>query len=277
MATPHNLEKQKRLADYFHAYIHDYGFEKDIVAHRQELILDLLRKYKPSIVVEIGCGIDPIYLKALKQRLKIKQWIIAEPIAAFAKAARKTNRKDIPLTVIHGFFEDSVEDILKVSQQPVDFVICSGLLHEVSRPGDLLSAIRRILKPKGALHINVPNAHSLHRRLAKSMNLIKNLKEFSARNKALMQFRVFDKTSLLAVIKKYGFTVLESGGYFLKPFSNKQMNRIRRILTPEVLRGLYRLGQEYPDLANEIYINATITASNFPGHKNSNSSSLSFR
>lgn len=43
----------------------------------------------------------------------------------------------------------------------------------------------------------------------------------------------------------------------MKPFTNAQMASIQELLSPAMLRGLWQLGRELPDLASEIYINAT--------------------
>ena len=44
--------------------------------------------------------------------------------------------------------------------------------------------------------------------------------------------------------------------YFVKPFTHSQMEKIASDLGSEVLDGLYRLGQEIPDLASEIFAEA---------------------
>ena len=46
-------------------------------------------------------------------------------------------------------------------------------------------------------------------------------------------------------------------GYFLKPFTHAQMESMASVMTPEVLDGLWHLGRELPDLASEIFVDAS--------------------
>lgn len=253
-----DIEKLKRIQAYPIAYLKDYDFEREMVETRQRQVIEAIKAKKPSIVLEVGCGIDLLYTKALAERLPIKQWIIVEPIGKFIEIVRKTKQGKTKLDLIQGFFEDSIETIDLVRQGPIDFIVCSGMLHEVRNPEKLLQTARKLLPKNGILHVNVPNAGSLHRRLAKSMGLVKKLNELTARNKSLMQHQVFDINSLRSLIVRNGFRVENSGGYFIKQFSNKQMASIRPVLTKEVFNGLWQLGKEYPEFANEIYINAKI-------------------
>jgi hypothetical protein len=54
-----------------------------------------------------------------------------------------------------------------------------------------------------------------------------------------------------------GFSVRDSGGYFLKPFTHAQMESIAALMTPDILDGLWQLGRELPDLASEIFVDAS--------------------
>ncbi|MFA5060558.1 MAG: methyltransferase domain-containing protein [Candidatus Omnitrophota bacterium] len=252
------MDKQKRIKLYPGIYLADYGFEKNAVASRQRIALETLQQKKPVIVVEVGCGADLLYKKALKARLSIKQWIIVEPSAKFAQVAKRSAQKKIPLFVIQNFLEDAAQDIREITHGPIDFIVCTGLLHEVPNPDELLRAARSLLSRKGTIHINVSNGNSLHRRLAKAMGLIKDVKAFSRRNKQLMQHHVFDLRSLTNLVISQGFAIAGSGGCLLKPFSNSQMDSIKKVLTAPVMEGLFILGRKYPELANEIFINARL-------------------
>ena len=106
---------------------------------------------------------------------------------------------------------------------------------------------------RSLLHINVPNADSLHRMLAKAMGLISDTHNLSSRNIELLQQRVYDKQSLQHEVESLGFVVVEQGGYFVKPFTHGQMQSMTPILGTGVLDGLYKLGIEQPGIASEIY------------------------
>ncbi len=66
---------------------------------------------------------------------------------------------------------------------------------------------------------------------------------------------MFDNVSLREVVTAAGFEVETSVGYMLKPFTHAQMEACD-FLTGQLLSGLFVLGEELPDLASEIYVNA---------------------
>jgi len=133
------------------------------------------------------------------------------------------------------------------------------VLHEVPDPSRVLAGIRLIAGPNTLIHVNVPNAGSLHRRLAQAMGLITSTKELSERNRALTQPRVYDLESITQEVRRAGFSPVETGGYFVKPFTHAQMEQIAQVTSDAMLEGLYRLGQEMPDIASEIYVQARVS------------------
>jgi SAM-dependent methyltransferase len=251
------MNKLNKILSYENAYLADYGFEKVLVKARQQVVIDCLTQYQPKYVLEVGCGTDLLSDLIPEINLDIKQWVTVEPSPAFAQVALDAKKRgQVPgLEVVQGFIEESEKQVRDIFKSPPDFVICSGLLHEVEHPAELLKAMRNLVDVNGVLHVNVPNALSLHRRLAKEMGLIPNEHELSERNQQLGQFYVFDLNSLRSLVEREGFVVKDSGGYFLKPFTHKQMEGMSAILTPDILQGLYKMGRSLPELASEIYVN----------------------
>ncbi|MEO5951345.1 MAG: methyltransferase domain-containing protein [Chloroflexia bacterium] len=249
-------KKAERILDYQGAYLADYGFEGVMVAARQRMIIEVLSSKRPEVVVEIGCGTDPLSRRVADAGISVKRWIVVEPAPEFAKSARATARADMPLTVVDGFLEDVVDDVRAQIGLAPPFVVCASLLHEVPDAQNLLAGLRRLVDGGGLVHLNVPNARSLHRRLARAMGLIRSEHQLSDRNRALQQPRVFDSVSLASEIVAAGFDIEDSGGYFLKPFTHRQMESIVPIVGGEVLSGLWDMGRELPELASEIFVHA---------------------
>jgi len=208
-------EKQSDIVNYQNEYIKDYGFEKVMVWARQKYLRELILLKHPKTVIEIGCGYDQLFEK-VSDIESIQQWVIVEPSPAFCLHARERLGGNRKVKVIQGFFED----IAKQSDLPTaDLCICSGLLHEVDKPENILLTVKGILKDNGLLHVNVPNAKSFHRMLAYEMEIIDSLYQFSDRNIALSQKRVFDADALRALVEEVGFSVIDGGGYFIKPLA----------------------------------------------------------
>ena len=59
------------------------------------------------------------------------------------------------------------------------------------------------------------------------------------------------------MVEQNGFVILDSGSYFIKPFSSSQMYEMinKGIIDAKVLDGLYGLSQYLPLYGSEIYIN----------------------
>ncbi|GAB4063848.1 class I SAM-dependent methyltransferase [Uliginosibacterium sediminicola] len=245
------MSEQQRIAHYEQAYQADAGFESVMVHYRQRMLLERLRDLNAAQVVEIGCGTDLLCDKLDDFARRVRQWLIVEPAADFVARARALSARP---QLIQAFAEEAVDAVRQACAGEPELIICSSLLHEVPDAAALLAALRRMCGPHTRVHINVPNAASMHRRLARSMGLIDSIHALSARNQMFQQARVFDAEHLRAVSLAAGFKLLVEGGYFLKPFTHAQMDAISGVATPAVLDGLYALGKEMPELAAEIFV-----------------------
>lgn len=250
------MEKHQRITEYPERYLGDYGFESVMVSARQRLVLEVLGKINPRVVLEAGCGVDMLGERVSRAGLPVEQWVIVEPSEQFCDAARALTMGATRVDVIRGFLEESTDAIRQRCIRLPDVIVCSGLLNEVEDPVAVLRAAARLMPASGMVHVNVPNAYSLHRRLAMAMGIIRTEKQLTGRNQRLAQYRVFDMDSLIDVVKEAGLRVREQGGYFIKPFTHDQMKAIDGILSEEILDGLWKLGRDMPELASEIYVNA---------------------
>ncbi|MFA5370487.1 MAG: class I SAM-dependent methyltransferase [Sideroxydans sp.] len=241
-----------RIKEYEKQYMHDYGFEKVMVWARQKYVESLVRKLQPATVMEIGCGFNQLFTHVVDVS-SIKKWTIVEPADFFSAAAREKLKDDKRVEVIQGFVESVVTD---TNFSNVDLCICAGLLHEVEHPDQILQAAKKSLSENGVLHISVPNAKSFHRMLAVEMGLIPSPYQFSDRNVTLSQYHVFDAASLHSLVDKVGLDSVDAGGYFIKPFTHSQMEKVIDDVGEEVLEGLWHMGAKSPELASEIFVNA---------------------
>ncbi len=251
-------QREVRISDYGTAYRENYGFEQVLVESRRKIILELLDKILPRTVVEVGCGTELLLKQVLEKysiNSPIEQWVVVEANNEFAKSAEKADFPSGIFRVVNGFAEDSVEAILDQFKRGPDLVICSSLLHEVDNLTEIVIALSNMLSPGAYLHANVPNALSLHRQLAVSMGLTQSEKDLGERNKLLQQARIFTMEELIAILEERGFEIVETGGYFIKPFTHSQMDNIP-FMNPELLDGLFQLGRKLPEIAAEIYVNA---------------------
>jgi len=246
------VDVRSRILRYQSEYMNDYGFERVMVWARQKYIARLIKTHNPETVIEIGCGFDQLF-EVISDLPSIREWVIIEPSDAFVSSARDKLKEDGRVRVI----KDFIENVIEQSVLPkADLCICSGLLHEVAKPESILLSTKEILHENGLLHVNVPNAKSFHRLLGCEMGLINSPYQLSDRNIALSQYHVFDSGSLRELVESVGLEVKDSGGYFIKPFTHAQMEKVIRSLGGDILEGLWDMGVAFPELASEIYVNA---------------------
>ena len=219
--------------------------------YRRKCVFKQMEKYLHSKILEIGCGYYPLFKDINKE--EYTEWKIIEPSSAFVENVNQIIDKmgfDC-VKVERSLFEDAVID------DRYDFVICSSLLHEVENPSLLLSKIYDVLGDNGVAHINVPNAYSFHRLLAVQMGLISDVFTFSDRNNLLQQNKIFDIKMLKGEVENCGFHIVDEGGFFIKPFTHKQMQEMydANILTDKMIDGLYEMTEYMPEYASEIFVN----------------------
>ncbi len=236
-------------------YEEDYEvvpFEPILVEYRRKIVIENLLKYSHNNILEIGCGYKPLF----KYFSDYSSMTIIEPGKSFYKnaCALKNNSN---IKIYNDLFEN-IADNLKINN--FDFIIISALLHEIPDLIEFLKRVHDISNIKTTIHINVPNAKSIHRILAFEMGLIDSIFEFSPTNIKMQQYRVFNMKSLTEVLADQKFKILDTGSYFIKPFTHSQMAQMikNEIIDQKILDGLFTLTRHYPDSGSEIFVNCTI-------------------
>ncbi len=238
------------LDRYQSEYVATYGFEAHMVRYRRRQVLKCLRDYSHRHVLEVSCGLDPL-------AHYVDDWdtyIVVEPGATFAANARELASKGKPF-VVH---EATIEQAATVlTGQHFDFIVVSGLIHEVVAPQQVLGAVRTLCDDDTIVHVNVPNARSLHNRLGLRMGLIPDLFALSPLAERLQRKSTFDLRSLSDFVRQAGFEVDSSGSYFLKPFTHEQMQQMldQGVIDVRVLDALFDVNEEFSDLGAEIFVN----------------------
>jgi len=227
-------------------------YERFQVRFRKRLIHEMLRRYPHQGILEIGCGLEPLFLEFTD----FESMVVVEPGPKFFSNAQEElsgnpscRRVEILLATLEGSLP------LLLGRQ-FDVIILSSLLHEVNRPEELLSQVGTLAGPETVVHVNVPNARSFHRLLAFECGLITNPHALSASNIQFQQHSVFDLQGLTQLALRCGFSVLGSGSYAFKPFTHQQMENLVQagIVTEPVIDGLYAMEKYAPGCGSEIFV-----------------------
>lgn len=237
-------------------YTIDYsenGFEVIQEMYRRKKLLEILKKYNPKNILDIGCGMKPIFTEM--NCIDYEKYTCIEPSINFYKNATVMASDNKRVECINDFYPSK-----KLQNIKYDFIICSSLLHEIEDQPAFIKAIFENCTSSTKVYFCVPNANSFHRIIAQRMGVIKELKEITERNKRLQQHNVFDFESLKQLLEENRFSITESGSFFMKPFTHKQMYTAltEGIIDESVLDGLYNCSIDFPDNGSELYIVAEV-------------------
>jgi 2-polyprenyl-3-methyl-5-hydroxy-6-metoxy-1,4-benzoquinol methylase len=243
------------IKEYAKNYIME-PFEYNMVRLRRKKVLEQISKYSHDTILEIGCGMSPLFLD-IKE---CSRMIIVEPCKEFVNNAKELAQNyEMQIQVFEGYFEDQVDFIGNLGID-YDVIVLSGVLTEVDDPQRILRATRELCSHNTFVHVNVPNAESLHRLIAKEMGLIHDIHEESEQMIKQQRQRTYDIESLVKEVKYAGFIVEETGSYFMKPFTHHQMQMCidSGIINEDVLEGLYKIVRLFPKHGAEIYVDLRI-------------------
>lgn len=237
------------LDDYQMKYKSEPG-EKHQVILRKRHVVSIMDKYPHDSILEVGCGMNPLFLADFTY----ETMTIVEPGHDFISIAQmEAEKKQANVKCIESTFEDSVAELNKMH---FDYIVVSSLLHELESPEVFMRNLATIVDEKTVVHINVPNAYSLHKIIAKNMGLIDDVHELSAQQKEMQRNRCYDMSMLIEFVEEFGFEVIEKGSFIPKFLTGKQMDRMLEegIIQEEFYTGLDELIDYIPDLGSEIYV-----------------------
>ncbi len=200
-------ELDRFASDYYLADVDDIAIEE----RQQAASLPMILEGIGGRVLEMGYGTGIITGALLERGVNVE---VVEGSAILRDEARACHPG---LTVHLSLFEEFTPT------GEYDAVLCLHVLEHVADPLVLLRRVRSWLKPDGTLVVVVPNAESVHRRLAVLMGLQPTLGTLSERDRLVGHRRVYTLDVLGEDLRLAGFTIATSFGYMLKPLSNAQM------------------------------------------------------
>lgn len=221
----------------------DLGYSNGImrysISHCHRVIL---RHMVPGSILELGPA------EGVMTQLLVKDSSDVSIVEASDKFCSIIQSRHPSVEIINCLFEDF---------NPIkryDNIIMGHVLEHVEDPVDLLSRARQWLNPEGIIFGAVPNAHSIHRQAAVAMGILEKENSLNSADISHGHRRVFDPVSFRDTFIQAGLSVHKFGGYWFKPLSNKQ---IEDHWSADMVKAFMDLGENYPDIAGEIYIVAS--------------------
>lgn len=228
-------------------------FENILREYRKKNILEVLKNFSHKKFLEIGSGPSPMF----NDFSDFDKMIIVEPGKLFFNMAKKQANSNPNIIIINDLIEN-ISD--KLNQETFDFIVIGGFLHEIDNPDIVLQAVRTICSEKTIIYSFVPNAKSFHRLLAYEMGLTDSIYRKSEHDKLFRRKNVYDICGFNGLLTMNRFRVIDSGSYFIKPFTNSQMNNLLSmgIIDNSSLNGLNKMIKYLPDFGAELWNTCTI-------------------
>ena len=226
-------DRVESLADWY--LKEQLDFDKRLIRYRYETI-------KPKLVGPFGLELGPAEGEMTQFLIEdFEQLTIVEGAGELLENIPASEK----LIKVHALFEE-FEPSRKFNS-----IILEHILEHVDDPVGLLTRVKKWLAPGGKLFLGVPNGNSIHRLAAVKMGLLSHSCQLNERDHALGHRRVYTHETFKLDIESSGLKVVEAGGVFFKPLSNKQ---IQDHWSEEMIEGFFQLGKDFPELAAEIYV-----------------------
>lgn len=228
---------------------YNYSIGEGFNFHLTKLTYKILSKFfTGSSCLEIGCADGYGTEELLKYFNKVTA------VDASKKMVDKLQSwlSSPDLKVINSYIED-----LNLIEK-YDTIFMSHTLDTVDNPQVALTSLKKFAHAKSKIIIEVPNAYSIHRQAGVLMGLLSEEHDFNETDKSVGHKRIYDLKSLTTEIKKSGMSIINTGGFMLKPLPNSKMQElIGHDLNS--IDAYSKLGGKYPELAAEIYVVCKIT------------------
>ena len=116
-----------------------------------------------------------------------------------------------------------VEDF--IPSERFDNILLCHLLDHVRDPEQVVRMAGSWLSPGGKIIAIAPNSESLHRQAAVRMGLLPAVNAFSERDRIQGKRKIFNREEFRRLFSSAGLEIEFFGGYWLKPVSNRQIER----------------------------------------------------
>ena len=219
----------------------NHGYIDRCMTHSIDYTKKLLFPYlnEKSRVLEIGPAEGHLsgFLYEVCSRYEI-----VEPSETFSSQLKSR----LPNALIHTCMIEDFD-----TTQTFDLILLSHVLEHVLDPVSVLKHCKQFMHDNTTLLCVVPNSHSVHRQAAVLMNLLQTEDQLNESDILHGHKRVYNMNTLTSHFKESDLRITKSGGYWLKPLSNSQ---IQNSWTDEMITAFMELGEHYPDIAAEIYV-----------------------
>jgi len=222
---------------------------------RLQLVRDRLVRLHPAAppaVLEIGVG--PGDLTLMLAQLTGHLTCIDCDGATLGQVAERLAEHNLE----HVRLLEEFVEMVDLRPHAYDAILLQNMLEHLADPVGILRQVAAGLKDSGRIHISVPLAHSLHRHLGVAMGQLDQSDSLAESDHAYGHYRVYHPALLREHIEAAGLHIVYELPFYLKPLPTAMLAE----LPIELHRGLFELGQRFPELAGYMYVEASSSPAN---------------
>lgn len=225
-----------------------YNENSEVLYWYAKKVIGLIRSNGFKKVLSLGIGQGIVAKTIINECDYLEKYTIVDGSGKLISDMKRGLGKIDFLEFIESLFENAVLD------EKYDLIEMGFILEHVDDPVSVLKKYKGFLNKFGTFSISVPNANSLHRLIALKAGMIDDVHILSRFDLEVGHKRYFDIDSFSTTVKQAGLEIIKLEGILLKPFTTGQMKSLK--LPEEVIRALCLIGDDYPEIANNIYIQA---------------------
>jgi len=233
---PKEKNRLEKIASWYNPQNKNRSVENIHINYLSDVLIPILRGPR---VLEMGCSTGVMTKRLVKKFPNLTVIDGSKEYIEYTKNLVKANNARF----IVSLFEDFE------TQKKFDDIIISHALEHVGDPVFILKKAKSWLKKDGKIHIMLPSAQSLHRRIGQKMGVIKNLEDLTEKERKIGHRRVYSRESLKKDVEKAGLKIIFQQSIFLKPLSASQMQN----WDEKILYALFEIGKELPEYCATLY------------------------
>ena len=231
-----NLAEKNRVSE--HSQIADYAH--GVMEYTTRYCAEIFKRYmKDGSVLELGPA-EGVTTDLLYESLP--DYTIVDGADFFVDSIIKRHPG---ITGYASLFEDFQP------KRCFDNIVLGHVLEHVEKPVEILRQCKTWMASGGVILAAVPNSHSIHRQAAVLMGLLESEDQLNETDIKNGHRRVYDLELLKNDFSEAGLKIVKCGGYWLKPESNGQIDKN---WNQQMIEAFLKIGEQYPEIAGEIYI-----------------------
>jgi len=248
------MNQKDNLDSFDKAYESDFKHNDEntwFLSRYGQYMRESIRSNNFKSILSLGIG-HQIVSDILSEELSngVSEYVILEGSKSLIDSFKIRAEYKKRISLIHTYFEDYSID------KKFDAIEMGFILEHVNDPALIVNKFKNFLSENGRMYIAVPNARSLHRLIGFEAGLLDDIYKLSPCDLQLGHKRYFDLATTLNMVEKAGLKVHNTIGLMLKPITTSQI--IQLGWDEHVIKALLKIGDEYPDIANGILIEASL-------------------